>query len=199
MIKNVEGANVPVKPYYATGDPNPNFNNHAKAYKSTADGGPYSDPAKPTVTWTNLTQNNTINHGYMTVTWEDPLFGNPSYTYQGWVIQPYQISDTVGNVNVNFKNADNGQYIYGQQTLSGNLGDKWNLSLAGDNSFKLADTSSTQNQNIQSIIDILKEQNDFNTISVSSPTVGEYQDTTPVPTVTYTFSKKKPCQWSPNP
>lgn len=190
VIKNVEGANVPVKPYYATGDPNPNFNNHAKAYKSTADGGPYSDPAKPTVTWTNLTQNNTINHGYMTVTWEDPLFGNPSYTYQGWVIQPYQISDTVGNVNVNFKNADNGQYIYGQQTLSGNLGDKWNLSLAGDNSFKLADTSSTQNQNIQSIIDILKEQNDFNTISVSSPTVGEYQDTTPVPTVTYTFSKK---------
>ncbi|GHP14760.1 hypothetical protein YK48G_21850 [Lentilactobacillus fungorum] len=190
VIKNVAGANVPVKPYYAAGDSNPNFNSYAAAYKSTADGGAYSDPAKPQVTWTNLNQNNTIDHGYMTVTWEDPLFGNPSYTYQGWVIQPYQLSDRVGNVNVNFKNGDNNQYIYGQQTLSGNLGESWNLALNGDNSFDLADVDSAQNQTIQSIIDRLKEQYGFNSITVSTPNSGQFADSTPIPTVTYTFSKK---------
>lgn len=190
VIKNVEGANVPVKPYYAQGDPNPNFNSFAQAYKSTADGGPYSDPAKPQVVWTNLTKNNTINTGYMTVTWQDSLFGDPSYTYQGWIIQPYKISDAVGNVNVNFKNGENGQLIYGQQTLSGKLKDNWSLGLNGTNTFQLADTSSAQYQNIQQIITHLKEQYDFNQISVSTPFSGQYSDATPVPTVTYTFKKK---------
>lgn len=191
VIKNVDGDNIPVRPYYAAGDSNNNFNNYAQAYKSTADGGLYSDPAKNQLTWTNLSQNNTINHGYMTATWEDPLFGNPYFTYQGYIIQPYQFSDAVGNVNVNFKNGDAGNYICQQETLSGNIDSKWNLALSGANSFNLADVSSTQNQNIQAIINQLKDRYGFNNISVSSPSSGTYSDSADVPSVTYTFSTKK--------
>lgn len=198
VIKNVDGDNVPVKPYYAAGDSNPNYNNFAAEYKSTADGGLYSDPAKQQITWTNLNKNNTVNGGYMTVIWKDSLFDNPSHPYQGYVVQPYQPSDSVGNVNVDFKNGDNNQYIYGQRTLSGNLGDKWNLALSDNNSFNLADTTSSQNQTIQNIIDQLKEQYSFNSIIVSTPVSGEFADTTPIPTVTYTFStKSQPVNASP--
>ncbi len=134
----------------------------------------------------------------MTVIWKDSLFDNPSHPYQGYVVQPYQLSDSVGNVNVDFKNGDNNQYIYGQRTLSGNLGDKWNLALSDNNSFNLADTTSSQNQTIQNIIDQLKEQYSFNSIIVSTPVSGEFADTTPIPTVTYTFStKSQPVNASP--
>jgi hypothetical protein len=193
VVTNVNGNNVPIHPFY--GKDNlygenelfDNFNNYFSNFISTATN---SDTTpRQQVDWRNLDKNNTISQGFMSVSWHDPLFGNTSYTYDGVIIQPYVLDVTAGNVQVDFKNGDSGQYIHPQMFLSGTLGADWNLSLSATNSFKLADTSSIQNQNVQDVIDALKEQYEFNQVSVSSPSTGQYKaDATP--TITYTFSKK---------
>ncbi|KRL14017.1 hypothetical protein FD12_GL001251 [Lentilactobacillus rapi DSM 19907 = JCM 15042] len=181
IIKDANGANVPVHPFIGN-DSLDNFNTYFGNYISTATGNGGSTSFVPSIKWTNLRSPN----GFMTSSWEVPFLDNDNYTYNGVVIQPYVLDDTVGNVIVNFKDGDTGQ-ILRTLFLSGALNTSWKLSLSGVNSFKLADQSG-QNSDIQAIIDALKENYGFNKISVSDPSTGTYADTT-TPTVTYTFNK----------
>ncbi|WP_054654665.1 MucBP domain-containing protein [Lentilactobacillus kisonensis] len=198
VIKNPTGANVPIHPfygvdnYYGKDQLFTSFNSSFEDSISTA----YNDNStpRPSVDWTNLSKNNTINDGVMTVSWHDPLFNNSAYTYDGVIIQPYVLDADVGNVQVNFKNGDTGQYLHPSVFLSGPLNDSWNLSLSEQNSFTLYTTKNNPsgenpNQNIQDIIDNLRDRYQFSQISVSSPTTGQYKADS-APTVTYTFSKK---------
>ncbi|GHP14913.1 hypothetical protein YK48G_23380 [Lentilactobacillus fungorum] len=187
-IKNIEGQAVLVTPYYDDASQDSWFGRYA----STANGGPIDTP-KSQINWTDLKATEFLPEGkiggYLTSTWTDKLFGEVGFPYDGVVVQPFVLDDEVGNINVQFKNADNGQDIHSPMLLAGPLGDKWNLALSGSNSFKLADTGSTQNQKIQAVIDALKDQYQFNQISVSDPAVGEYTNDS-VPTITYNFSTK---------
>lgn len=141
IIKNIDDQNVPITPYYNDASQNDWFSE----YTSTANGGAIDNPQQQ-LTWTDLKASTIIpggqTGGYLTAYWSDKLFGESGYPYDGVVIQPFIFSDTVGNINVNFKN-DAGQYIYGQQTLSGTIGDSFNYKLASDNK-TLADPSSTK-------------------------------------------------------
>lgn len=204
FVRKLDGSIVPVTPYYAT-ESNPNHNNYAGVYKSTADGGANTDK-RASITWQNLTKGTSPNGegkqtGFLTVAWDDTTFNIPSYSYNGWVVQPYTLDDTVGNVNVKFMVADDdaedsnyrGQIIYPQQTLSGKLGDSWNLTLDPNTPFQLQDLSSSQNQTIDGILKQLKDQYGFNSVTASSPTKGTYAEPGAdgsMPSVTYTFSKK---------
>ncbi|WP_260157999.1 MucBP domain-containing protein [Levilactobacillus brevis] len=109
IITNLDGGNVPIIPVQTS----PYFG------MTSAGTGTNLDDA--TVAWKDLGQS-----GYLFVDWHDTLLGLPGYPFDGEIVQPYTLSDSVGNVNVNFKTTS-GLSLAPQVTLSGNLGDDFDL------------------------------------------------------------------------
>ncbi|WP_225356113.1 MucBP domain-containing protein [Levilactobacillus brevis] len=109
IITNLDGGNVPITPVQTS----PYFG------MTSAGTGTNLDDA--TVAWKDLGQS-----GYLFVDWHDTLLGLPGYPFDGEIVQPYTLSDSVGNVNVNFKTTS-GLSLAPQVTLSGNLGDDFDL------------------------------------------------------------------------
>nr|WP_267957910.1 MucBP domain-containing protein [Levilactobacillus brevis] len=109
IITNLDGGNVPITPVQTS----PYFG------MTSAGTGTNLDDA--TVVWKDLGQS-----GYLFVDWHDTLLGLPGYPFDGEIVQPYTLSDSVGNVNVNFKTTS-GLSLAPQVTLSGNLGDDFDL------------------------------------------------------------------------
>ncbi|GEA98375.1 mucus-binding protein [Levilactobacillus brevis] len=109
IITNLDGGNVPITPVQTS----PYFG------MTSAGTGTNLDDA--TVVWKDLGQS-----GYLFVDWHDTLLGLPGYPFDGEIVQPYTLSDSVGNVNVNFK-MTSGLSLAPQVTLSGNLGDDFDL------------------------------------------------------------------------
>lgn len=110
IIKTADGGNVPI-----TGV-------SASKYYGLNSGATATNVSPTTVSWSNFT----ANTGYLFMDWNDPLFGQAGYAYGGEIIVPYLLSDTVGNVNVNFKKAD-GTVLAPQITMSGDLGTDFDL------------------------------------------------------------------------
>ena len=109
IITNLDGGNVPITPVQTS----PYFG------MTSAGTGTNLDDA--TVAWKDLGQS-----GYLFVDWHDTLLGLPGYPFDGEIVQLYTLSDSVGNVNVNFKTTS-GLSLAPQVTLSGNLGDDFDL------------------------------------------------------------------------
>ncbi|MCP9614267.1 MucBP domain-containing protein [Levilactobacillus brevis] len=109
IITNLDGGNVPITPVQTS----PYFG------MTSAGTGTNLDDA--TVVWKDLGQS-----GYLFVDWHDTLLGLPGYPFDGEIVQLYTLSDSVGNVNVNFKTTS-GLSLAPQVTLSGNLGDDFDL------------------------------------------------------------------------
>ncbi|MCE6019138.1 MucBP domain-containing protein [Levilactobacillus brevis] len=109
IITNLDGGNVPITPVQTS----PYFG------MTSAGTGTNLDDA--TVVWKDLGQS-----GYLFVDWHDTLLGLPGYPFDGEIVQPYTLSDSVCNVNVNFKTTS-GLSLAPQVTLSGNLGDDFDL------------------------------------------------------------------------
>lgn len=109
IITNLDGGNVPITPVQTS----PYFG------MTSAGTGTNLDDA--TVVWKDLGQS-----GYLFVDWHDTLLGLPGYPFDGEIVQPYTLSDSVGNVNVNFKTTS-GLSLAPQVTLSGNLGEDFDL------------------------------------------------------------------------
>ncbi|MCI1553330.1 MAG: MucBP domain-containing protein [Levilactobacillus sp.] len=109
VVTNAQGQNVPIAPEVTS----QNF--------GLASDGVGTNLDSQTVTWKlNASQ------GYLFMNWHDSLFGLGGYPFEGEIVVPYRIDDTVGNVNVTFKN-ENGLSLAPQVTLAGTLGDSFDL------------------------------------------------------------------------
>lgn len=126
-VVNLAGKNVTLMPYYAD-DPE-NMYQYAQNYKSTASG---TSITEQVIAWTNLMQNlHTTSsggkYGYLTYYWKDPLYGEVGYPYFGWVIQPYYINDTIGNVIINYVVDGTNAVIHAPTVVTGVLGDSYQI------------------------------------------------------------------------
>ncbi|MFT8994821.1 DUF5776 domain-containing protein [Lentilactobacillus hilgardii] len=172
FVTNIDGQNIPVTPYYASSSQTQYY----RSYKSTANGGT-ATTAMPSITWTDLasgagTTSTGQKGGFMTFIWDQPIFpGGGDFAYDGGVIQPYLLDDSVGDVNAQFVDAKTNQQLAPQQTISGKLGDSYNLST---------------NSNVQNEITALKSKYGYTSYTVSGSQTGTYQADS-VPTVTYKF------------
>lgn len=169
FVTNIDGQNIPVTPYYASSSQTQYY----RSYKSTANGGT-ATTAMPSITWTDLasgagTTSTGQKGGFMTFIWDQPIFpGGGDFAYDGGVIQPYLLDDSVGDVNAQFVDAKTNQQLAPQQTISGKLGDSYNLST---------------NSNVQNEITALKSKYGYTSYTVSGSQTGTYQADS-VPTVT---------------
>lgn len=175
IIKNIDGANVPITPYYYDTYQQSLSTAFAKKYISTAEGGASNEPVQE-VKWTDLAKAG--NSGYLTTYWRDTLFGLPTSPYEGVVVQPYTLDPNVGNLTVRFiqKNVDGDSEkdLYPQQTLSGADGASFNLKT---------------NTDIQNIIQYLEQKYGFTGYTVDGNESGNYSKTA-TPTVKYIFNKE---------
>lgn len=105
-VTNIHGESVPVSPEETSED----------FFNSTGTG---TNIDSQTVTWRlNETE------GQLLLKW---FVGSEGYPFSGEVCIPYEMSNTVGNVAVNFKSRD-GSVLAPQLTLAGTLGEKFDLS-----------------------------------------------------------------------
>lgn len=141
FIYNLLGENVSVTPYYTDGS---GAYQYAMYYKSTATG---TNISGQNISWTNFTQNlltnaNGVKYGYMTYYWTDPFLNNAGYPYFGWIIQPFYINDTIGNVTINYVLNETGATIHQPSNITGSLATQYQV-----------DQDSTVQQAYQQLID----------------------------------------------
>lgn len=105
-VTNIHGESVPVSPEETSED----------FFNSTGTG---TNVDTQTITW-RLNE----SEGQLLLKWS---VGSGQYLFTGEVCIPYEMSNTVGNVAVNFKNRD-GSVLAPQLTLAGTLGEKFDLS-----------------------------------------------------------------------
>ncbi|WP_218043438.1 DUF5776 domain-containing protein [Lentilactobacillus dabitei] len=192
-VKNIVGENIPIVPYYVGKIPQTSF---ASDYNSTADG--TANTSAKTVTWTNLNKDGD-GKGTLTVYYNDTLLGNTPY--DGVIVQPYTLDDTVGNINVIYK--DEGGTVLGSSTISGTENDLWNYAIGSDG-LTLADPDTSDNsKDVNETLQQLEATNGYKGVTADGPKDSNGQqnakysvaDTAAgLPTVTYTFSKTTPVQ-----
>lgn len=105
-VTDIHGESVPISPEETSED----------FFSSTGTG---TNVDTQTITW-RLNE----SEGQLLLKW---FVGSEGYPFSGEVCIPYEMSNTVGNVAVNFKNRD-GSVLAPQLTLAGTLGEKFDLS-----------------------------------------------------------------------
>lgn len=168
------GQNLGVEPYYADRPGYPYM--YAQNYKSTATG---TNTNGQTIGWTDLSTNaytnaNGVKYGYLTYYWTDPFQGDVGYPYFGWVIQPYIIDDTVGNMQVNYVLDGSKETIHTPTLVTGKLGDKYQI---------------TQNSDVQKVYNELISQG-YYLYGTSGAATGTFTEQSQ--SATMTFSKTPP-------
>jgi len=112
IVKNLTGENVSI---------NPEGYVPALGASSSATG---TSLDATTIEWTDFT----ANEGYLLMTWADSWLGNnDNFPYDGYIILPFVIDESIGNISVNYM-MENGTVLVPSLTLSGKLGDTYDLS-----------------------------------------------------------------------
>ncbi|MFC6314597.1 bacterial Ig-like domain-containing protein [Lapidilactobacillus achengensis] len=110
VIRNLQSQNVPLTPVKKGDD--------GLGYLTTATGVAGSNNQ---VTWTDLE-----DKGALISTWDDPFQGDPTRSFRGMVVTPYELDVNVGNVDVGFQ-TEAGLVLKPNQTLSGTLETTYDL------------------------------------------------------------------------
>lgn len=173
-VWNLLGQNLGVELYYADRPGYPYM--YAQNYKNTATG---TNTNGQTIGWTDLSTNaytnaNGVKYGYLTYYWTDPFQGDVGYPYFGWVIQPYIIDDTVGNMQVNYVLDGSKETIHTPTLVTGKLGDKYQI---------------TQNSDVQKVYNELISQG-YYLYGTSGAATGTFTEQSQ--SATMTFSKTPP-------
>ncbi|MCI1891848.1 MAG: MucBP domain-containing protein [Schleiferilactobacillus harbinensis] len=162
-IKDLKNANATIQPFKSSDTSIPdNIQTTFMRYQATADG---TNVNPTTIQWTNLSKNGI---GYLTAYWHALTYTRQD-NYDGVVITPYILDDTIGNLFVNYETAD-GTPLHDPTILAEKLGTDYDL---------------TTNTTVKGIVDGIKAQG--YDVKVTGNEKGTY--TKEGTTVTYTFTK----------
>ncbi|MFC6290336.1 MucBP domain-containing protein [Levilactobacillus angrenensis] len=107
FVINARGQNVPITPQNTAGNEGTKLDSQTVVWQLNA------------------------SQGNLFMNWNDAYLGKGGYPFDGRIVVPYKIDNTVGNVNVTFKNKA-GLTLAPQVTLAGPLGDSFDLSKSTD-------------------------------------------------------------------